>query len=160
MRSPSKRELRRLLILSCSARKQRVSGGVAAWDLYDGVAFRVVKRAEREKRLQGDVDVLILSALHGIIPPNQLIEHYDLRMTHEIAVRQADANCRLLREMLAGGGYSQVFLHLGRAYLTALQPVSSWLPESTDLVVPAGGIGTKNAQLRQWLDHGGPQARR
>ncbi|MFQ6090229.1 MAG: hypothetical protein ACE5LD_02175 [Candidatus Bipolaricaulia bacterium] len=38
---------RKLLILSCSQRKHKVEGKVRAWDLYDGVNFRVLKEIGR-----------------------------------------------------------------------------------------------------------------
>ena len=79
----------RLLILSCSARKHAVTGKVAAWDLYDGVAFRVVKRLQRDGRFPDNVDILILSAQHGLIRPYHKISFHDLRMTKELASQQA-----------------------------------------------------------------------
>ncbi len=140
-----------LLILSCSARKYAVTGKVAAWDLYDGVAFRVVKRLQREGRFPDGVNMLILSAQHGLIEPSQPIAYYDQRMTQTTADKQAASNCSMLRELLCSNAYDEVFLNLGKTYFAALQPVEDWLPPCTKLTVAQGGIGCKLQQMKKWL---------
>lgn len=59
-----------LLIISCSQRKKKLRGKVKAWDLYDGVIFRMLKKTERENGLPKNLDILILSAKHGFIRPS------------------------------------------------------------------------------------------
>jgi hypothetical protein len=142
---------RSLLILSCSSRKHEVTGNVAAWDLYDGVAFRVVKRAQRERWFPQNVDILILSAQYGLIRPTQKIAFYDRRMTHTLALAQATRNCKFLERFLQTGGYVEVFVNAGQTYLTALQPIKAWLPNGTALTIAGGGIGMKMQQMKAWL---------
>lgn len=142
---------RRLLILSCSARKCAIKGKAAAWDLYDGVAFRMLKRLQRERRFPENVDILILSAQHGLIRPNRKIAFYNLRMDQELAARQAPRNIRFLRAFLDSGCYREVFVFAGQTYLAALRPVEGWLPADVTLTVAAGGIGRKMQQAKRWL---------
>ncbi len=141
----------RLLILSCSARKHQVAGEVAAWDLYDGVAFRVLKQLQKEGRFPEDVDILILSARYGLIRPHDKITFYDQRMNRRIAEHQAPHNCALLRRMMSAGKYTEVFVNVGRTYLLALHPFATWVSPSVKIVVAAGGIGRKLRQMKQWL---------
>ena len=141
----------RLLILSCSARKHRVTGEVTAWDLYDGVAFRVVKQLQREGQFPDDVHVLILSAQYGLIPPHRKISFYDLRMTQELAVRQATRNCMRLRTARHRGSYREVFVNAGQTYLAGLQPIAAWLLDGVTFRVASGGIGQKLHEMKWWL---------
>jgi hypothetical protein len=133
---------RRLLILGCSDRKNDVapdtpqqlfgfmttrrSRSFAAWDVYAGVAFQVVKRCQREAAFPHDVDVLILSAKYGLITPDHEITNYDLKMTPEPAARRRGANVHRLKETMAVAHYREVFLMMGRTYLGAIEPLDDW----------------------------------
>lgn len=157
---------RRLLILSCSDRKNDVAPdtpqqlfgfmttrrarSLAAWDVYAGVAFQVVKRCQREAAFPHDVDVLILSAKYGLITPDHEITYYDLKMTPELAARQREANVRRLNETMAGARYREVFLMMGRTYLGALEPLDDWSTGSSVIHKPEG-IGIMLACLKSWL---------
>ena len=140
-----------LLILACSSRKHTIMGDVTAWDLYDGIAFRGVKKAQRETWFPNDVDILILSAKHGLIHPTRKITFYDQQMTRVLAACQAVHNCAFLRRFLRTRSYMEVFVNAGQTYLTALQPIETWLPHGITLTVASGGIGRKMQQMKAWL---------
>lgn len=142
---------RRLLILSCSARKHAFTVPVEAWKLYDGVAFRVIKRLQREGCMPADVDILILSARHGLVCPTRKMMTYDERMTPTVSVHQAKSNCKFLRHYISLDKYGEVFLNVGRDYLLALYPIETWLPNSLAMTIASGGIGQKLQQLKRWL---------
>lgn len=157
---------RRLLILSCSDRKNDVAPdspqqlfdfmatprarSPAAWDVYDGVAFRVVKRCQREGAFPPDVDIRILSAKYGLITPEREITRYDLRMTRELAGRQQAVNVRLLCELLRRQAYREIFLTMGRTYLQALGPMGEWRGGVKIIHEPAD-IGVMLGKLKAWL---------
>ena len=149
---------RRVLILSCSARKYALSGKVLAWDLYDGVAFRVVKRLQHEGLFPGDVEILILSAQYGLIRPYNKISFYDLRMTKQLASRQAMRNSAILRKVFSNGNYREMLVIAGKTYLAALDPFAAWLQDDVTLVIAEGGIGRKLQQLKAWLLSEGPRS--
>lgn len=140
-----------LLILSCSARKHVVTGKVTAWNLYDGVVFRMVKRLQREGRFPTDVYILILSARHGLIHTNSKTAYYDQRMTKDLAVQQSSRNIVLLRNIMKAANYHEVFILAGRTYLAALHPVETWLSNGVKLTIAEGGIGQKMQLLKRWL---------
>jgi hypothetical protein len=157
---------RRLLILSCSDRKNDVAPdspqqlfdfmttrrarSPAAWNVYDGVAFRVVKRCQREGTFPPDIDIVILSAKYGLITPEREITNYDLKMTPELAGRQREANVRLLGEMLRAKSYREIFLMMGRTYLNALEPLEAWGTGLKIIHEPAD-IGIMLGRLKAWL---------
>jgi len=147
---------RRLLIISCSTRKRSIAGLVRAWELYDGVAFRVLKRLERDGLFPDNVDVLILSALYGLIKPDDLIEFYDQRMTKEIALKQAPGNIAKLRNAVEHNRYRSIFINAGQNYLIALQPLEDWLPPAAQLFIAKGRIGQRLKQMKWWLAESRP----
>ena len=81
-------EHRYLLIVACSQRKRSDPGLLPAIERYDGVNFRVLRKARREGYWPENLDVLILSAKYGLLKPDTLIEDYDSRMTQERASAQ------------------------------------------------------------------------
>lgn len=157
---------RRLLILSCSDRKNDVAPdtpqqlfgfmttrrarSLAAWDVYAGVAFQVVKRCQREAAFPRDVDILILSAKYGLITPDHEITYYDLKMTPELAARRREANVRRLKETMAGARYAEVFLMMSRTYLKAIEPETGWSGGAKVIHEP-DSIGIMLASLKSWL---------
>ncbi|HJU56424.1 MAG TPA: hypothetical protein VJ715_17705 [Pyrinomonadaceae bacterium] len=157
---------RRLLILSCSDRKNDVAPdspqqlfsfmttrrarSLAAWEIYAGVAFQVVKRCQREGAFPPDVDIRILSAKYGLITPEREITHYDLKMTRELAGRQQAVNVRLLCELLRRQAYREIFLMMGRTYLQALEPMDEWRGGVKIIHEPAD-IGVMLGKLKAWL---------
>lgn len=159
-------ETRRLLILSCSDLKldvapdspqqlfdfmtTRRARSPAAWDVYDGVAFRVVKRCQREGAFPRDTDITILSAKYGLITPEREITYYDLRMTPELAARQRATNVRLLGEMMRARTYREIFLMMGRTYLPALEPLEGWCVGARIIHEPSD-IGVMLGRLKAWL---------
>jgi hypothetical protein len=59
---------------------------------YDGVHFRVLRKAQREGYWPENLDMLILSAKYGLLDLDTVIEHYDLRMTSEQALQLKPLN--------------------------------------------------------------------
>lgn len=147
---------RRLLILSCSARKKKAPGLLPAWELYQGFAFHVVRRAARDGLLPASTEILILSALHGIITPSTPLPYYDLRMTRESAAAQRRANTARLKEWTRGKSYDEVFLMMGGTYAAALPPGSAWCGGARVIHRPQS-IGRMLQRLKRWV-RGEPEA--
>jgi hypothetical protein len=122
-----------------------------AWERYDGVAYRVVKRLQREGEYPDSVDIRILSAKHGILTPGTEIMDYNLEMTSPIAESQAPINIGVLAALFDKRAYEEVFVFAGKTYLKALQPYGEWLPEKTKLTIAPGRIGEKLSHLKSWL---------
>jgi len=143
--------LRYLLIVACSQRKRPDPGLLPAIERYDGVNFRLLRKARREGHCPESLDVLILSAKYGLIKATTLIENYDLRMTWERALALQSEVSAALDAYLSQMDYCEVFINLGQTYLVALAR-SKEIPRLRGKVYYAtGGIGEKMSQMKHWL---------
>lgn len=132
-----------LLILACSATKRPDAGLLPAIDRYDGPAYRVLRRALRERAgLGAALTIRILSAEFGLITDTTEIPDYNRRMTRGrarelyLSVQHAINNLRPLPP--------RRFVNLGAAYRPALPPI-------VGAEHAHGGIGERLGQLRAWL---------
>lgn len=142
--------IRRLLVLSCSRAKNVVDEPTEAWDLYDGMAFRVAKKAFRDNNVYNVTLIRIISAKHGLIGPTRVISEYDEIMTERRARSLRRGLIDDLREIVAEVRVQQVFLYGGKRYRAAVSPYNDWVKDAK-LFAPTGGIGRKLSQLKEWL---------
>jgi cytoplasmic iron level regulating protein YaaA (DUF328/UPF0246 family) len=113
-------EPRYLLIIACSQRKRPDPGRLPAIERYDGVNFRVLQKAKRERYLPDNLDILILSAKYGLIEATTPIENYGLKMTKQRAMELQTEVSRDLDNYLSKTRYDEIFVNLGKAYLTTI----------------------------------------
>jgi cytoplasmic iron level regulating protein YaaA (DUF328/UPF0246 family) len=144
-------ECRYLLIVACSQRKRRDPALLPAIERYDGVNFRVLRKAKRERYWPDNVDVLILSAKYGFVQPDTLIGHYDLRMTRQRALALQHDASTYLDAYLAQTEYREVFINMGRTYLVALAQSGQMRHQAHKIRYATGGIGAKMADMKGWL---------
>jgi len=140
-----------LLVVACSRRKLRGKGPMPAMERYDGVNYRVLRKAASEGRWPRHVDVLIVSAKHGLLEPNSLIEDYDQLMTAEQARELWPEVCPVLAERVNRGGYREVFLNLGKSYRLAIDGWENRLDHQPRVIYAQGGIGQKASAMLRWL---------
>ena len=145
-------ERRYLLILACSRRKRRVPGSLPAIERYDGVNYRVLRKAKREGRWPRRLDVLILSAKHGLLEPGASIESYDLLMTPERAKQLRPAVLASMTERLSATKYEEVFLNVGKTYRLAMNGWDAEVGRETRIIYADGGIGQKAGAMLRWLN--------
>lgn len=134
---------RALLILACSATKRADAGDLPALQRYDGPAFRVLRKALRERAGLSDVlTICILSAEYGLIGADTPIPDYDRRMTRArawelyLSVQQALNDRRPLP--------ARRFVSVSAVYGVALPPLV-WAEYAR------GGQGQRLGQLRAWM---------
>ena len=140
-----------LLIVACSQRKRSDPGFLPAIERYDGVNFRVLRKAQREGYWPKNLSTLILSAKYGLLKPDTLIEDYDLRMTREQAnVLQVQVSTEL-DAYLEQTSYHEVFVNLGKVYMIALALSKELIASDRQVHFAAGGIGEKMSQMKKWL---------
>jgi hypothetical protein len=143
--------LRSLLIVACSQRKRPDPGLLPALERYDGVYFRVLRKARREGYWPANLDVLIVSAKYGLVELHTAIEYYDLRITPEQALRLKPSVVSILAKRVTSMTYAEVFLNVGKTYQVALEGWNVRLSDDTAVVYASGGIGQRAGQMRQWL---------
>ena len=145
----------RLLILSCSQRKQSTQGLLPALQRYDGPAYRVMNKFMRvhpsEARL---LDVYILSAEFGLISACKPIPNYDRRMTRQQIKELQQSTLNELKQVLIRKRYEGLFISLGKDYLQVLSGYESLIPTNLKVIVSRGVMGRKLAELHNWLYEG------
>ncbi len=142
---------RYLLIVACSQRKRSDPGLLPAIERYDGVNFRVLRKARREGYWPENLDVLILSAKYGLLKPDTLIEDYDLRMTRDHALALRSEVSTGLDAYLVQADYREVFINLGQSYLITLTQSKEIVHLIGKVHYATGGIGERMSQMKMWL---------
>lgn len=138
--------IRRLLLISCSARKTDTPGKIPACERYDGQTFRVVRKALRERNLAG-LDIKIISAKHGLIGWQTPIENYDLPMSRMLAETHKRTTRERLYKLMEETDYAAIHINMGVAYHDTIAGVHWQQPVDYAM----GGIGQKNSQTKRWL---------
>jgi len=142
-----------LLIQSCSATKQDIEKPVQAIDLYDGYFFSIIKKAVRAGRFQPGLDIIIISAKHGVVEPDEEIGYYDRRMDTERAEELNDEVVNTIASHVTENGYEKVWINLGKDYLPAVDGVEDAVDVPVDYIEGCG-IGMKGKQLKHLVSTG------
>lgn len=132
-----------LLLLACSATKR--SGRSPALQLYDGVNYRVLRKELTASGWPPGLIIKILSAKYGLIDATTIVDTYDQRMDSASALRMKETVMSSLRRL---GHFDSVFVNLGVDYLVAVGDIKQIFRNAT---LARGGIGTKMAEMKQWL---------
>ena len=143
---------KRLLILSCSARKTD-AGLCRAIDRYQGPSFFVVRRWLRQNNLENTV-IWIVSAKYGLIGTGKMTSHYDLALTPQRAAflaRTIRVQFQVLNKFsFEAAPPSSVFCHLPKNYRDAIDDYISSFPVKIEFA--KGAPGEKLRQLKDWLE--------
>jgi hypothetical protein len=137
--------------MACSQRKRSEPGLLPAIERYDGVHFRVLRKAQREGNWPANFNVLIVSAKYGLLELNTAIERYDMRMTLKQAMQIRPLVLPILTERIKSITYAEVFLNVGRTYQVSLEGWNVGLNRDTTVVYATGGMGQRARQMRSWL---------
>lgn len=141
------RQRRIVYVIPCGAKK--VDKPTKAKDLYVGSMF---KQALRAAESQGDGEVLILSALHGLLHPDAIIEPYNLKMGDKGSVGVADL-IRDVRRFDLDDEEVDVYSMLPSAYDKVLDKALRYYDKYTIPVYEAtGGIGEQKRVCRVMND--------
>src|SRR5919109_2524824 len=101
---------RRLLILSCTERKNDAPELLPAMFRYDGPAFYVLRKFLREKEeVSKTLDVYIISAEYGFIRADFPITNYDRRMNLKRANELRQETLTKIRQVVEAGKHEELF---------------------------------------------------
>jgi len=145
--------MKSLLIQSCSATKNEVETPVPALELYDGYFFRIIKKAVRAGRFERGIDILIISAKHGVVEPEDEITYYDQRMDTERAKELNDEVVDTIAGKVAEHGYEKVWINLGKDYLPAVDGLEHDV-DAPVMYIDGDGIGMKGKRLKRLVSSG------
>jgi hypothetical protein len=110
-----------------------------------------MKKAQREGHFARDIDILILSAKHGLISPSRCISWYDQRMDSARSSELARQVTSRLKKTLSATQYREVLLWVGKDYLGSLTPLNAWEQPEVIIHVAHGRIGERLRQLKRWI---------
>jgi cytoplasmic iron level regulating protein YaaA (DUF328/UPF0246 family) len=130
-------------VQGCSDRKH--DGPDAAFDLYDGYYYRILKKAKREDAFDSSIDVVILSAEYGLLDADERIESYDREMSSERASEFQSAG---LPGDLADRAkeYDCVVVNLGAPYREAIDGFADDVAASVTYL--SGQLGERGRDLK------------
>lgn len=138
-----------LLIQSCSESKQRQKAPLPARELYTGYFYKIINKSRREGCLRDDIVLRILSAEHGILRPDSLVNYYDRRMTPERATELNPSVVNPVVNTIEKEEINRVIVNVGSDYRPALAGLKSLIPDNIELTfVNGAGIGEKGQQLK------------
>lgn len=140
---------RNLLIIACSNRKNNFGFPRPAWQVYDGVMYRTLKKVQSSGEFPKNLDIIIISAKFGVLLPSTPMPHYDLKMTTERAVELQPRVSSTLKQILKKNIYTQIIISMGNSYLQALQS-TKWPPYAKVGYIP-GKIGQKLHLTKEWI---------
>ncbi|MGH9907003.1 MAG: DUF6884 domain-containing protein [Pyrinomonadaceae bacterium] len=145
--------MRSLLLVACSRRKRRTRKLLPAIERYDGGAYRVIRKAQREGSIRRKVDIKIISAKFGLIDGMTAIPFYEQRMTKRRARDLKPRIQRALRMWMSLKNYSEVYVDLGHDYVVAIE---GWtVHPGITLLAGSGRIGERLRDLKRWLANSG-----
>ena len=126
-----------------------------AIDRYNGPVFRVLRKFLRVSLDESNLlDVYVLSAQFGLIPASTPIPNYDRRMTAQRARELSSCVLSGFAQLFERRSYREVYLCVGREYLSCLSGYESVVPQCTKVNVARGSLGERQFRLREWLDKG------
>ena len=141
----------RLLILSCSQRKNTSQELLPAIERYNGPLFFVLRRFLRECPHEAkQLDVYILSAAYGLIPADFQTDYYDQKMDLSRVVELQPQIDKTFSDILRKN-YASICFVLGSVYLKAFEGLQHLIPPLTESIVAYGPIGKKQTHLKKWL---------
>lgn len=138
-----------MVLIACSASK--LSHAAPARDLYTSDLFRKSLAWAESLQDEGGKVIFVLSAMHGLVPLDRVIEPYDVSLVNMTAPQRrvwAQAAWQQLRHHLSEGA-DIVFL-AGRLYRDGLvaRMLSNGVAQER-IKVPLEGLGI--GQQKQWL---------
>jgi hypothetical protein len=144
----------RILLLSCSSRKDPRPGLLPAETRYTGVFFRVVSKARRESYWPSDLELAIISARYGFLTASSPIEWYDQKLNRARALELREEVGRTLDAFLRQICCQEVFVAMGALYrlsLSCSQELRRLDREGCVGWARGSGTGVMLQQTRTWL---------
>jgi len=145
---------KKLLILGPSFRRNESSELSNALERYDGIYFRVAKKY---LRLVQNVDVVVMvddltlvkgASLLRYVPPKGDVWGRQ-SFCKDILEKVRERNETFLRRKINSGGYSEVFIAMGKKHAEALPDLSRY---DVKVIFPTrGGLGPKAKALKEWF---------
>ena len=141
--------------LGCAERKRDSKDLHSALDMYDGPAYRVVRKFLHEYQWPEQVSIAVLSAKYALFGIFRGIEHYDRRMDVSMAAAMAAECCSVLTTWAES--HQSIHLSLGKDYMPAVEPALGSVGIANEVF--NGGIGRKLSPIKAFMTNMSPPRR-
>lgn len=144
----------RLLIIPCSRKKKITTTLTPAIDVYDGPFYRLLRKHVPLFDNNNGLDIYIISAKHGLIPPLYEIETYDQIMDERRAKELKPQIDETLIKILKEKTYSEIFVNTGKSYSNALvnfKKIVKRHSPGTKCKIGSGKIGKRLHIMKEWI---------
>ena len=136
------------MLVTCSATKRRLpEAAVAAIDRYDGVFFKVIRKAIADGRMKSRITIAIISAEFGLITSETPIPFYDRKLDKVQVASLRPKVDKALRQLLLKRRFRHIFVNIGQQYASLVEDV----PELQVATWAQGPIGKRAAILKSWI---------
>ncbi len=151
--------MKKLLIVSSSSRiLKEPKEPVQAVKRFDGIMIRSIRNYVNRLK---SVDVLILSPVYGLIPPEKKIPYHEpiggswpkIEFSKtQIRIAQK-VNLPTIRNILSQQKYNEIYVNVGKTMLRLIEGFDQFVPKTTKIIYAKGkGIGPKMAHMKKWME--------
>jgi len=151
--------MKKLLILSSSSRILKdPKEPVPATKRFDGVIVRTIRNYVGKLK---NVDILILSPVFGLIPPEEKIPYHEpiggswhkAQFSKDKIETAKKANLATIKKLLSKRKYDEIYINVGKTMLQLIEGFEQIVPETTKITYAQGrGIGPKVAHMKNWME--------
>jgi len=151
--------LRRLIIISGSKRVlKEPADPIPAIQRFDGISIRLIRKYHRQLR---DVDILILSPVHGLIKAEEKIGITEpiqgswrrLNLNENEIPKLRETSLSTLQRLLKKKHYEEIYVNVGRSLLKVIEGFDKIVPSAIKITYAQGpGIGPKMTHMKNWIE--------
>ena len=148
----------KLLIMPPSYRRNTSEKELPALQRYDGVLYRVLRKALREKTLE-DLDILILTEDLRLVKAEEKIpfkppigQKWSGWGPAEIPEEVRKKNLEFLKRLASITKYDEIFIALGLKFREAIEGIERIFPDSKIIYIQGRGLGEYAKMLKEWLE--------
>jgi len=152
--------MRKLLIISSSSRMvKEPKEPISATKRYDGILIRSIRNYTIRLK---NVDILILSPVYGLIPPEKKIPYHELigGSWHKMQFSKnkleslKKANLATIKKILSEQKYDEIYINVGKEMLQLIEGFERIVKKTTMHITRAQGrgIGPKVAHMKKWME--------
>ena len=152
-------QLRKLLIIPSSSRTLREpEEPIPAIRRFDGIFMRTVRKYVDKLK---SVDILILSPVFGLIPPERKIPYHEpvggswhnAKFSKNRIDTAKEANLVRMKKLLSKQKYDEIYINVGKTMLQLIEGFEQIVPKTAKITYAQGrGLGPKVAKMKNRME--------
>lgn len=151
--------MKKLLIISSSLRIiKEPKEPIPATKRFDGTLIRSIRNYVDKLK---NVDILILSPVYGLIPPEKKIPYHEpiggnwgkVQFSKNEIGTAKKVNLIIIEKLLSKRKYDEIYINVGKTMLQLIEGFEQIVPKTTKITYAQGrGIGPKVAHMKNWME--------